>query len=372
MKKRQSLVVLIIVAVILLSVVSFAHPGRTDSKGGHHDGISYHYHHGYPPHQHTNGLCPYNFDDQTNRTARPSSSSYSIAPDDKTTLESTMTWIIYFFIIAAPLFFFYKLPHNCKLKILTYICFSFKLLLGLAILAMGIYFVTEKISTIPVVKELLEFFSSLLFWLIWGFIGLSITKAFCLRFFKNGEHHTPNSEKVEHFEFQNPMEPPHPSTPISPPPPPSRIACETPPDISADDLPPPTNKAVMPPLPHASHSPRPKPKKSKIHTFGNWPEHIHKEESQKSAILSALAMLKNQSRIVDDQGSLMYIEGSKGGLYSVTANSCTCPDFIFNRKKQAPCKHIYYFALKNKMFYKSWVGITKKDEEKHPSKYRSK
>lgn len=42
-----------------------AHSGRTDSSGGHHDyknksGLgSYHYHHGYPAHLHTNGICPY-------------------------------------------------------------------------------------------------------------------------------------------------------------------------------------------------------------------------------------------------------------------------------------------------------------------------
>ncbi|SHN87889.1 Ig-like domain-containing protein [Desulfitobacterium chlororespirans] len=42
-----------------------AHSGRTDSSGGHRDnknasGLgSYHYHHGYGPHLHPNGICPY-------------------------------------------------------------------------------------------------------------------------------------------------------------------------------------------------------------------------------------------------------------------------------------------------------------------------
>lgn len=46
--------------------ITFAHSGRTDSKGGHKDknnasGLgSYHYHcGGYPAHLHTNGVCPY-------------------------------------------------------------------------------------------------------------------------------------------------------------------------------------------------------------------------------------------------------------------------------------------------------------------------
>lgn len=45
-----------------------AHSGRTDSNGGHHDNIGggYHFHHGYPAHQHENGECPYDIDDNTN------------------------------------------------------------------------------------------------------------------------------------------------------------------------------------------------------------------------------------------------------------------------------------------------------------------
>ena len=39
-----------------------AHSGRTDRYGGHHDRKrgGYHYHHGCPPHQHSNG-CKYNY-----------------------------------------------------------------------------------------------------------------------------------------------------------------------------------------------------------------------------------------------------------------------------------------------------------------------
>jgi hypothetical protein len=51
--------------VLFLPLASNAHSGRTDSSGGHKDknnksGLgSYHYHHGYGPHLHTNGECPY-------------------------------------------------------------------------------------------------------------------------------------------------------------------------------------------------------------------------------------------------------------------------------------------------------------------------
>lgn len=57
-----------ILAIALFTVPSFAHSGRTDEFGGHYDRSTgeYHYHHGYPAHQHENGVCPYDFDDQTN------------------------------------------------------------------------------------------------------------------------------------------------------------------------------------------------------------------------------------------------------------------------------------------------------------------
>lgn len=59
-------IIAITVTLLLLMVTSFsltvaAHSGRTDSKGGHYDSSTgdYHYHHGYPAHQHINGKCPY-------------------------------------------------------------------------------------------------------------------------------------------------------------------------------------------------------------------------------------------------------------------------------------------------------------------------
>lgn len=56
-----------------LPVIASAHPGGTDSSGGHtdHGSGEYHYHHGYPAHDHYDmdgdGIvdCPYRFDDKT-------------------------------------------------------------------------------------------------------------------------------------------------------------------------------------------------------------------------------------------------------------------------------------------------------------------
>lgn len=51
-------------------IVSFAHRGKTDSEGGHydHDSGEYHYHHGYPAHQHINGVCEYDFNNNEDST----------------------------------------------------------------------------------------------------------------------------------------------------------------------------------------------------------------------------------------------------------------------------------------------------------------
>ncbi len=58
MKKAVSMLIIF----ISLFTISFAHSGKTDSNGGHYDSSTgeYHYHHGYPAHQHNaDGSCPY-------------------------------------------------------------------------------------------------------------------------------------------------------------------------------------------------------------------------------------------------------------------------------------------------------------------------
>ena len=83
---------------LCLSVVVYAHPGRTDSNGGHtdHSTGEYHYHHGYPAHQHIDldgdgDLdCPYLFDDQTGSSGNKKESS----GEKKTTKKGTAkVWV---------------------------------------------------------------------------------------------------------------------------------------------------------------------------------------------------------------------------------------------------------------------------------------
>lgn len=53
MKKRNGIIFLVILGILLVLQV-VAHPGGTDSRGGHHDRQNggYHYHHGYEAHDH--------------------------------------------------------------------------------------------------------------------------------------------------------------------------------------------------------------------------------------------------------------------------------------------------------------------------------
>lgn len=60
MKKVKILLYTLLFLLILTNPI-YAHPGRTDGKGGHYNRTTgqYHYHHGRSEHQHTNGVCPY-------------------------------------------------------------------------------------------------------------------------------------------------------------------------------------------------------------------------------------------------------------------------------------------------------------------------
>lgn len=69
-------IIVLIVLLFLLPSTAFAHSGGTDANGGHYVGGTdeYHYHHGYPAHDHPNGVCPYDFDDRTGQSSGSSGS----------------------------------------------------------------------------------------------------------------------------------------------------------------------------------------------------------------------------------------------------------------------------------------------------------
>ena len=97
MKVQQILFLafLVLVLTFTLTTPSVAHPGRTDSGGGHNSPSGYHYHHGYPAHSHSGGVCPYDYDDKTNHDNNNSfgnsnkQSSYTSSTVDETHISGT-------------------------------------------------------------------------------------------------------------------------------------------------------------------------------------------------------------------------------------------------------------------------------------------
>ena len=100
--------VLLSLLIIASSVTAAsAHPGRTDANGGHYNRSTgeYHYHHGYPEHQHENGICPYDFDDRTGYNSGNSGTGENLSTSSSPTTSvsrqkepgvSVLEWIIIF------------------------------------------------------------------------------------------------------------------------------------------------------------------------------------------------------------------------------------------------------------------------------------
>lgn len=85
---------LTVLCIVLIQINVYAHPGRTDSNGGHKDnnnksGLgSYHYHcGGYPAHLHTDGVCPYSSSSSASEPTS-SSSSTTVSPSQNQTTTS--------------------------------------------------------------------------------------------------------------------------------------------------------------------------------------------------------------------------------------------------------------------------------------------
>ena len=99
MKKHCKILLSIVLCFFIFSIAASAHSGKTDSSGGHYNRSTgeYHYHHGYPAHQHQNGKCPYEFDDQTDHSSK--SSSVKELPKKETANTGAILFCIILFII---------------------------------------------------------------------------------------------------------------------------------------------------------------------------------------------------------------------------------------------------------------------------------
>lgn len=95
-EKIKKIITVLIITVPLNFSMVFAHPGRTDSNGGHKDknnvsGLgAYHYHcGGNPAHLHENGVCPYSNTSSGSSTTNNSSSSDSSSNSSSSDSSST-------------------------------------------------------------------------------------------------------------------------------------------------------------------------------------------------------------------------------------------------------------------------------------------
>lgn len=88
MKKKY--ITLLLIILFAIPAVSFGHPGNTDENGGHNSGTGYHYHHGYPAHQHINGQCPYDFDDKTGWNSGSNSENNSAKNENSTSIKTSI------------------------------------------------------------------------------------------------------------------------------------------------------------------------------------------------------------------------------------------------------------------------------------------
>ena len=120
MKKSFIEICCLVLLLPLFIIFVSSHSGKTDSHGGHVNSSTgeYHYHHGYPAHQHYDmngdGIidCPYDFDDKTSHdsssgSSNSSSSSNSNNKTHHSTSESNnrLTVRIVFKIIGISLLF---------------------------------------------------------------------------------------------------------------------------------------------------------------------------------------------------------------------------------------------------------------------------
>ena len=116
-KKAILCFAIIILIAVLLPLSALAHSGKTDSNGGHYDSDTgeYHYHHGYPAHQHTGGKCPYDYDDKTNHSSGSGSLTTSLSTQESANVFSVVvSFVLWALIVGIIVFIAYTYVTTIK------------------------------------------------------------------------------------------------------------------------------------------------------------------------------------------------------------------------------------------------------------------
>lgn len=90
-------------------------------------------------------------------------------------------------------------------------------------------------------------------------------------------------------------------------------------------------------------APTPKYTSTKKNTYQN--KQLIKLDIEQRIRFRRSASIKIKILTISSDNKTATIEGSSGGIYTVTSNSCTCEDF---KKRGLPCKHIYRFLVYTK------------------------
>ena len=174
--KRITLILCFVVSLICLLIGTvFAHPGRTDSKGGHtnHSTGEYHYHHGYSAHDlydmDSDGVvdCPYDFDDKTDHSQKdtatsPTSSSIESVPKpseesvsvrNKGSILNWLRTILVFLILPA---------------IVLALIFGFRLSVWISIEIRKLFNISEGKENAICFTLMFIFCPALVFLVVWG------------------------------------------------------------------------------------------------------------------------------------------------------------------------------------------------------------
>ena len=115
--KKYLKIFLLLFCMLLSTIVASAHSGGTDSSGGHtnHSTGEYHYHHGYPAHQHPNGICPYKQSNTENYGNGSTGSGGSISGSNNSD-DNSSAWVWFITGLAISSVCFVLLFINEKIK----------------------------------------------------------------------------------------------------------------------------------------------------------------------------------------------------------------------------------------------------------------
>lgn len=83
-------------------------------------------------------------------------------------------------------------------------------------------------------------------------------------------------------------------------------------------------------------------------SFGRWDPSVHQSDKQKRKIKDAQKSTCTPSAVDEENQKAVFL-GSKGGEYSTTLKSCSCPGYKQKNPEALPCKHIYRLAMELKL-----------------------